>query len=218
MYRAVFVDRDGTINRDVPYCSRPDDFELLPTVARGIRLLNERGFRVVVVTNQSGIARGYFTQGMLALIHQKMQGDLAKDRAFIDAIYYCPHHPDEGCQCRKPNTGLFHKAASELNIDLSHSYVIGDRHSDVVAARKVGCKAVLVPSEPEMLQGNPEPENQADFVCSSFYLGAAWIVAQTDGPNQSVELWGKDGDKASDNHAQLLSTGWRNSNSLKRNL
>lgn len=181
MNKAVFVDRDGTINRDVPYCSRPEDFELIPGVAEGIRLLNEHGFKVVVITNQSGIARGYFTEEMLALIHQKMRSELAKDAAFLDAIYYCPHHPDEECKCRKPNTGLFHKAASELQIDLSSSYVIGDRLLDVIVAKKVGCKAVLVPGEPEMLRGNPELENQADFACSSFYSAARWIVAQADG-------------------------------------
>ena len=104
--RAVFLDRDGTIARDVPYCSRPEDLELLPGVGEAIRLLNEHGFMVVIITNQSGIARGYFTEEMLERIHQKLKNDLAKSGAHVDAIYYCPHHPGEGCDCRKPKPAL----------------------------------------------------------------------------------------------------------------
>jgi len=182
MYKAVFVDRDGTISRDVPYCSRPEDFELLPTVAEGIRLLNEHGFKVVVVTNQSGIARGYFTEEMLTRIHQKMRHDLAEEEASVDAIYYCPHHPDAGCECRKPNTGLFHKAAAELQVDTANSYVIGDKLLDVAAAKKLNCKAVLVPSsEPEIsLVREKRGQVGADFISPDFYTAAAWVVAQVD--------------------------------------
>ncbi len=180
MYKTVFVDRDGTINRDVPYCSRPEDFKLLPTVAEGIRLLNEHGFKVVVVTNQSGIARGYFTEEMLAGIHRKMLDDLAREKAFVDAIYYCPHHPDAGCECRKPNTGLFHKAATELQVDTANSYVIGDKLLDVAAAKKLNCKAVLIPSsEPEIsLVREKRGQVGADFISPDFYTAAAWVMAQ----------------------------------------
>lgn len=180
MDKAVFLDRDGTINRDVPYCSRPEDLELLPTVAEGIKLLNEHGFKVVVVTNQSGIARGYFTEETLSQIHQKMLADLAQYGAFIDAIYYCPHHPDEHCQCRKPNTAGFEQVARELDIDLKASFVIGDKLRDMIAAKRVGSKAILVPSsEPEinLLRGSPASEGEADFICSDFYTAASWIVA-----------------------------------------
>ena len=180
MYKAVFVDRDGTINRDVSYCSRPEDLELLSTVAEGIRLLNEHGFKVVVITNQSGIARGYFTEESLAGIHRKMLDDLAREGAFVDAVYYCPHHPDAGCECRKPNTGLFHKAATELQIDPANSYVIGDKLLDVAAAKKLNCKAVLVPSsEPEIsLVREKRGQVGADFISPDFYTAAAWVVAQ----------------------------------------
>lgn len=181
MYKAVFVDRDGTINRDVPYCSRPEDFELLPTVAEGIRLLNEHGFKVVVVTNQSGIARGYFTEQMLTKIHQKMRDDLAKEGAFMDAVYHCPHHPEDGCECRKPNTGLFHRAAAELQLDLASSYIVGDKLLDVAAAKGLNCKIVLVPSsEPEISLVREKRFQQigADKISSDFYTAAAWIVAQ----------------------------------------
>lgn len=139
--KAVFIDRDGTIAKDVPYCSCPEDFELLPGVAEGIRKLNQHGFKVVVVTNQSGIARGYFTEQMLAKIHDKMQKELAKHGAHVDAIYYCPHHPDDNCGCRKPKPKMVLQAAAELNIDLSQSYVIGDSQIDVEMAQRAGCKA-----------------------------------------------------------------------------
>ena len=184
MHKAVFVDRDGTMNRNIPYCSRPEDFNLLPDVAKGIRLLNKHGFKVVVVTNQSGIARGYFTEAMLQKIHRKMLDDLAGEGASVDAVYYCPHHPDDGCDCRKPGTSLFQRAAAELEIDLPGSYVIGDRKKDVLAARELDCRAVLVPSdetESELL----EEENRkagADFTSPDFYTAATWIVAQAGVP------------------------------------
>jgi D,D-heptose 1,7-bisphosphate phosphatase len=127
MNKAVFLDRDGTIARDVHYCRRVEDFELLPTVPEAIKLLNTNGFKVVVVTNQSGIARGYFTEQTLEQIHQKMKDELANHNAWVDAIYYCPHHPDDGCDCRKPGTALFLKAARELDIDLARSYVVCSR-------------------------------------------------------------------------------------------
>jgi len=141
VHKAVFLDRDGTIARDVPYCSRPEDFELLPGTAEGIKLLNEHGFKVVVVTNQSGIARGYFTERMLAKIHQKMITKLANHGANIYAIYYCPHHPDANCDCRKPKPKMVLQAAIDLDINLSQSYVIGDGEMDVELARQAGCKA-----------------------------------------------------------------------------
>ena len=149
VHKAVFVDRDGTIARDVPYCSRPEDFELLPGVAAGIRLLNEHGFKVVVVTNQSGIARAYFTEEMLAGIHEKMQKELARHGAYVDAICYCPHHPDDHCECRKPKPGMVLQAAHDLHIDLSQSYVIGDRDIDVELAGRAGCRAGIRVSESE---------------------------------------------------------------------
>lgn len=180
-YTAVFLDRDGTMARDVPYCSKPEDLELLPTVAEGIRLLNHHGFKTVIVTNQSGIARGYFTEEMLHRIHQKLRDDLAKIGAFIDAIYYCPHHPDDQCQCRKPNAGLLYRAASELQIDLASSYIIGDKLLDVAAAEKAGCRVVLVPSsEPEtgLFKNAQALAAGIDHICGNFYDAAAWIVSQ----------------------------------------
>ena len=148
MHKAVFLDRDGTIARDVPYCSRPEDFELLPDAAEGIKLLNEHGFKVVIVTNQSGIARGYFTEVILARIHEKMVTELAEQGAHIDAIYYCPHHPDDNCDCRKPKPKMVIHAAQDLDIDLSQSYVIGDSEIDTELARQAGCKEGIRVGEP----------------------------------------------------------------------
>lgn len=148
MHKAVFLDRDGTIAKDVPYCSRPEDFELLPGATEGIRLLNVHGYKVVVVTNQSGIARGYFTEAMLSRIHDKMQKELAKHGARVDAIYYCPHHPDDNCKCRKPKPEMVLQAARDLDIDLSQSYVIGDSEIDAELARQAGCKAGIRVGEP----------------------------------------------------------------------
>ena len=141
---AVFLDRDGTMAKDVHYCRRPQDFELFPDVAKAIKLLNERGFKVIVVTNQSGIARGYFTEETLGEIHEKMAGELAEEGARVDAIRYCPHHPDDGCECRKPKPKMLLEAASELEVDLTHSYVVGDLHADIELGKRAGCKTILI--------------------------------------------------------------------------
>ncbi len=142
--KAVFIDRDGTINRDVPYCSRPEDFELLPGVGEGISLLKESGYKIIVVTNQSGIARGFFTEEMLEKIHNKMKKDLAQYNASVDAVYYCPHHPDDKCDCRKPNPKMIFDAAKDFNINISQSYVIGDSDKDAEAGKRAGCKKALI--------------------------------------------------------------------------
>jgi len=173
--RAVFIDRDGTIAQDVPYCSRVEDFEILPTVPQGIRLLNEQGFKVVVITNQSGIARGYFTEETLSLIHQKMKDELDKYGAWVDAIYVCPHHPDERCECRKPKPALLLQVAKEMRIALKLSYMVGDDAKDIEAGRTAGCKTILVTTGPS--QGNMEGQAQSpDYVAGSLYEAVEWII------------------------------------------
>ena len=174
MNKAVFIDRDGTISRDLPYCSRPEDFELLPQVAEGIRLLNEHGFKVVVVTNQSGLARGYFTEEMLAKIHDKMRRELAKHSAFVDAIYYCPHHPGNNCDCRKPKPKMLFQAASDLNIDLRLSYVIGDSDIDAEMGRRAGCKAAFIVEHSE--RGQHEGNRPTNNITKSFQDTVKWII------------------------------------------
>jgi histidinol-phosphate phosphatase family protein len=173
--RAVFIDRDGTIAKDVPYCCRVEDFEILPTVPQGIRLLNEQGFKVVVITNQSGIARGYFTEETLSLIHQKMKDELDKYGAWVDAIYVCPHHPDEGCECRKPKPTLLLQAAKQVGIALELSYMVGDDARDVEAGRTAGCKTILVTTGPS--QGNSKRQGKPpDYVANSLHEAAEWII------------------------------------------
>ena len=148
--RAVFLDRDGTMAKDVHYCSGPEDFELFPNTAKAIKLLNEHGFKVIVITNQSGIARGYFTEETLAKIHEKMKGELAKEGAWVDAIYYCPHHPDDNCDCRKPKPKLVLQAVRDFDIDLKCSFVIGDLQMDIDLGKAVGCKSILIGNPPLM--------------------------------------------------------------------
>jgi histidinol-phosphate phosphatase family protein len=171
--KAVFLDRDGTIARDVPYCGRVEDFELLPTVPDAIKLLNNHDFKVVVVTNQSGIARGFFTEETLTNIHDKMETELGKQNARVDAIYYCPHHPDDGCECRKPKTALFQKAVRELDIDLKHSWVIGDMKSDIDAGKALGCKTLLVSTGPST--GNNISE-VPDYTANSLWEAVQYIL------------------------------------------
>lgn len=143
--RAVFVDRDDTIAKDVPYCSDPEDLVLFPGVGQAIRRLNEAGFLVIVLTNQSGVARGCFTEARLKEIHDRMRQNLAADGARVDGIYYCPHLPDAGCRCRKPEVGLVQQALKDFDIDVLSSYLIGDTENhDMELAKRLGCQGILV--------------------------------------------------------------------------
>lgn len=182
MSKAVFLDRDCIIPKDVLYCNRPEDLRLFPKVGDGMRLLNKSGFKVILITNQSGVARGYFTEEALGSIHEKMLADLRRQGAWIDAIYYCPHHPDDCCNCRKPNTDMLEKASREWNIDLRRSYFIGDKFLDLEAANRAGCKAVLVPiSEPEVNEprGGNGFKGALDFVSSEFYSAVEWVLTSS---------------------------------------
>lgn len=153
--RAIFLDRDGTINKYVGFLTKPEQFELLPGVAEAIKEINKSGYLVVVVTNQPVIARGDCTWEELQTIHDKMETELGKAGAFVDAVYVCPHHPDRGfegerpeykydCDCRKPKGGLLLQAAHDFNIDLSQSIMIGDSERDVEAGRQVGCRGAYM--------------------------------------------------------------------------
>jgi D-sedoheptulose 7-phosphate isomerase len=142
--KAVFIDRDDTIVKDVPYCAKPEDLRILPGVGASIRRLNEAGYLTVLVTNQSGIGRGYFDETMLERIHEKLRKDLEAEGARLNAIYFCPHLPEGGCGCRKPATGMLERAVRELGIDLRSSYVVGDSENDVAMGRMAGCRTVQV--------------------------------------------------------------------------
>ena len=156
--KAVFLDRDGTINKYVGFLRNIDDFQLLPGVAEAVRLLNTSGYLAIVVTNQPVIARGEVTVPQLQEMHNKMETLLGAEGAYLDAIYYCPHHPDHGypgevealkinCDCRKPKPGMMLRAAEEFNIDLSQSWMIGDGENDIKAGKAAGCRTVLIGTE-----------------------------------------------------------------------
>ncbi|MCD6507053.1 D-glycero-beta-D-manno-heptose 1,7-bisphosphate 7-phosphatase [Candidatus Poribacteria bacterium] len=141
MRRAIFLDRDGVINEKMPegqYVTRWEEFRFLPDVAEVIRTFNDMGFLVVVVTNQRGIAKGLYTEEDLEEIHRRMSEEIERSGGRIDAIYYCPHDIHENCNCRKPKPGMILKAAEELKIDLSSSYLIGDSITDIQSGEEAG--------------------------------------------------------------------------------
>jgi D-glycero-D-manno-heptose 1,7-bisphosphate phosphatase len=153
--KAVFIDRDGTINKYVGFLRHVDEFELLPGVADAIKKINTLGYIAIVATNQPVIARGEVTYGQLQEIHNKMETLLGKEGAYLDGIYYCPHHPDKGyegevselkfdCACRKPKPGMLLKAAEDFNVDLAKSWMVGDGENDIKAGLSAGCKTVLI--------------------------------------------------------------------------
>jgi histidinol-phosphate phosphatase family protein len=174
LHRAVFLDRDGTIAKDVHYCRRPEDFHILPRVPQAIRLLNQHGFKVVVITNQSGIARSYFTEETLSRIHDRMKSDLQRDGASIDAIYVCPHHPDEGCECRKPKPLLLLRAAREIGITLDRSYMVGDDVKDVQAGRAAGCRTVWLTANPARQDHGSSPLSH--HVAPDLFEAVEWLL------------------------------------------
>ncbi len=187
-HRAVFLDRDGTINEEVGYVNHLERFRLLPRASEAILLLNRNDIKAVVVTNQAGVARGYFPESLIHLVHQKME-ELFQDRgAHLDGIYYCPHHPDVGeppyrqkCRCRKPQTGMIEKAVKDLGIDCSKSYMIGDRGADIEFGQRVGAKTILVLTgygKGEWEYFGRQWKSKPDFVAQDLYEAVQWILIQ----------------------------------------
>lgn len=180
--RAVFMDRDGTINEEVGYLSRLEQMKLFPRSAEAIRMLNGKGIKVVVVTNQSGVARGYFGEDFVSEAHAFLQERLRQEGAFIDAFYYCPHHPTEGvlpyrraCSCRKPGAGMLLQASRDLHIDLSRSYMVGDMMKDVQAGKKAGTKGILVKTG----YGAAEKADEGaapDYIAADLLDAVNWIL------------------------------------------
>ena len=177
--KALFLDRDGTINKYVGFLRNIDDFELIDGVAPAIQKINESGYLAIVVTNQPVIARGEVSFDELEEIHNKMETLLGKEGAYLDAIYYCPHHPHKGyegerpelkieCKCRKPKPGMLLKAAEEFNIDLSQSWMIGDGENDVIAGINAGCKTVLL-SDDDKNYGQTETMKSLDEFTKSLF-------------------------------------------------
>ena len=160
MNKAVFLDRDGVITKEPPYYAHKiDQLELIPKSAEAIKLLNESGFKVVVISNQSGIARGYYEEKDVESYNNAMKNELEKQEAYINAIYYCPHYPEAtikeyriDCDCRKPKPGMLKRAKEDLDLNLKGSFLIGDKMSDIEAGYRAGCKTILVLTG----QGNDE--------------------------------------------------------------
>lgn len=180
--KAVFLDRDGTINEEVNYLGSPEGWRLLPRAGEAIHQLNVRGWQVVLITNQSGVGRGYYTEQDVQAVHERMDADLARAGARLDGIYYCPHHPDAGCDCRKPHTLLFEQAARELNIDLTRSYAVGDKLSDLEPGRRLGCRTVLVLTGHgrDHLALARQHGAHIDYVADDLYRAVEWIKSRED--------------------------------------
>lgn len=185
--RAVFLDRDGTINKEVHHLSHVDQFRLLPNAGEAIKWMNEAGFMVVVITNQSVIARGILSEESLAEIHELLKEKLAAQGARVDAVYYCPHHPTAGdgplsisCNCRKPRPGMLLQAAAELNIALEHSFMVGDTVSDLASGHAAGCRTALVRTghgteAEKQLNGH---SIQPNYIAPDLLEAARWILQQ----------------------------------------
>ena len=172
--KAVFLDRDGVITKEPPYYAhRIDQLELIPKSAEAIRLLDESGFKVIVVSNQSGVARGYYQEKDIEIYNKAMKKKLEGENAYIDAIYYCPHHPEAtidkykiDCDCRKPKPGMLRQAEGDLNLDLKYSFLVGDKMSDIEAGYRAGCKTILVLTG----QGNGELKKISEIDIKPNYI------------------------------------------------
>lgn len=170
MSRFIFLDRDGTLVEDHGYTYKREDYKLLPGVARGLHKLASEGYRLVIVTNQSGIGRGYFTQDDFEDFQAELVVDLAEHDVQIEATLFCPHLPDAGCACRKPKPGLLERARKELYADLAESWVIGDSLCDLELAKNAGCRSILIltgKGEATSAEAPPEVPRAADLLEAS---------------------------------------------------
>jgi heptosyltransferase-2 len=190
---AIFLDRDGTINEEVGHLDNLEKLKLYDNAAEAIRLINESGMKAVVITNQSGVARGYFTEELVKTAHRQIQDLLKQQGAFIDAFYYCPHHPTEGleeyvqaCSCRKPEPGMLIAASRDLHIDLQRSYMVGDILKDIQTGKRAGAKSVLVKSghgiktlDEDLVNGTEKmaPEDSLpDYIAEDILDAVTWIL------------------------------------------
>jgi D-glycero-D-manno-heptose 1,7-bisphosphate phosphatase len=188
MIRAVFLDRDGTVNEEVGYLTDLSKLRLIPGAGAAIKRLNHAGYKVILVTNQSGVARGYFPESLVHEAHACLTNMLREEGAVLDGIYYCPHHPTAGnsnytmaCDCRKPGTGLIDQATRDFDIDINRSFMVGDKWSDVELAQRAGVHAILVtsgfaPDDP----GNKKPDHVVtpDYTAHSITEAVDWIICR----------------------------------------
>ncbi|VAW35991.1 D-glycero-beta-D-manno-heptose-1,7-bisphosphate 7-phosphatase [hydrothermal vent metagenome] len=175
----VYLDRDGTINHDPGYLSNPDEVVLLGGAADAIKALNDNDIKAIVISNQSAIGRGYFTERELFAVNARVLEKIKEGGGALDAVYYCPHRPGEGCRCRKPGTGLIERAIAEHHLEGLPAYFVGDKVSDMRAARAVGAKAVMVLTgygSEELQKTDPRP----DFVARDLMAAVSWIISDMD--------------------------------------
>jgi D-glycero-D-manno-heptose 1,7-bisphosphate phosphatase len=178
---AVFLDRDGTIAEEVGYLNHASRFRMFPFAPAAIRRLNDAGLPVIVVTNQSGVGRGYFPESLVQIVNELMTHQLTEAGAKVDAIYYCPHTSAENCQCRKPKTGMLDRAALEHALDLRRSFVVGDRFGDMELARNARARSILVRTgygEGELAWHPAKRSLQPDFVAEDLTWAIDWILRQ----------------------------------------
>lgn len=183
--KAIFLDKDGTLLRDVPYNTDPAKMELLEGVASGLQQLAAKGYTLVVVTNQAGVAKGYFNEEALQGVEARLQEMLGKMGVEIAGFYYCPHHPEgtvasytTACDCRKPMPGLLLKAASAHGIRLDRSWMVGDILDDVEAGNRAGCKTVLIDRSAVGLH-NIDPPRKPAYVAQNFREATTFIIKET---------------------------------------
>lgn len=169
--KAVFLDRDGTLIVDKHYLNDPDQVEFLASAIKGLKALKQLGFLLIVVTNQSGVARGLVQEENILKIHQRMQEILKSSQVQIDAFYYSPHAADSNHPMRKPNPGMLIQAAKDLRLNLDESFMIGDKEIDVEAGHRAGCKSVLISSQ--------ETNTRAEFTAVNLIKASDWINKQT---------------------------------------
>ena len=189
-HAAVFFDRDGTLIEDVGYLRTAAGLRMIDGAPEAVRRLNSRGFLTFIISNQSGVARGFFTEEELAPIHARLEAELGTAGAHLDRIYYCPHHPTRGtppynveCTCRKPRTGMLDRAVEEFGVDLSRSFVVGDKFADVKAGQNAGARTVLVLTGygPSAAQECRDAGITPDAVRPSIAEAVTFILEQTEG-------------------------------------
>jgi heptosyltransferase-2 len=187
----IFLDRDGTTNRDTGYIKTPDELQIFPGAVEAVARLKRAGARVVVITNQSGVGRGLFSLEALGAIHARLRATFEAGGAPFDGLYYCPHHPDDGCACRKPGTLMVERAMAELGVELSRAYVIGDQRRDVDLARRIGARSVLVTTGPTSAQALEELRQEGaapDCVATDLSHAVTWIFADAGQPASTPTL------------------------------
>lgn len=190
LHHAVFLDRDGTINYDTGYVKNPDDIKILDGVSEGIRKLKrDFGFKIVVISNQAGVAKGLMTVEDVEIVNSRIDFLLRQEQAEIDKFYYCPYHPlfsgEEEAKCRKPSPQMLFKAAQDMNLDLSRSYMLGDRESDIVCGLNAGVKSILLKSDiyDAELSALQNQNKKPNFVAANFKEACDYILKDFGGSN-----------------------------------